>query len=43
MQGQWAHKVENLKKIIAFEQNLKGQLQTISKLKVALLRYLVLI
>ena len=35
---QWELKVEKLKKITAFEQNLKLQLQAISKLKVALLR-----
>jgi hypothetical protein len=37
-QGQWAEKIEKLKKIIAFEENLKAQLQTISNLKIALLR-----
>ncbi len=38
LQGQWEQKVEKLKKIIAFEQSLKGKLQIISKLKVAFLR-----
>jgi hypothetical protein len=33
----WSSKVEKLKKINAFEQNLKMQLQTINKLKIALL------
>ena len=35
---QWQMKVEKLKKITAFEENLKQQLSTISKLKIALLR-----
>tara|TARA_B110000046_G_C13023399_1_gene412455 strand:+ start:978 stop:1382 length:405 start_codon:yes stop_codon:yes gene_type:complete len=35
---QWQMKVEKLKKITAFEENLKQQLLTISKLKIALLR-----
>lgn len=35
---QWQIKVEKLKKINAFEANLKQQLQTISQLKIALLR-----
>ena len=35
---QWQMKVEKLKKITAFEENLKQQLATISKLKIALLR-----
>ncbi|AOW18124.1 hypothetical protein LPB03_11955 [Polaribacter vadi] len=35
---QWEMKVEKLKKITAFEENLKQQLSTISKLKIALLR-----
>lgn len=35
---QWQMKVEKLKKITAFEENLKQQLSTISKLKLALLR-----
>ena len=35
---QWESKVEKLKKITAFEQNLELQLQAISKLKIALLR-----
>ncbi|GGK53304.1 MULTISPECIES: DUF6943 family protein [Flavobacteriaceae] len=34
---QWILKVEKLKKINAFEENLKMQLQTIQKLKLALL------
>jgi hypothetical protein len=37
-QGQWEQKVEKLKKIIAFEENLKLQLKTISNLKISLLR-----
>ena len=37
-QQQWQSKVEQLKKITAFEANLKQQLSTISKLKIALLR-----
>lgn len=35
---QWQIKVEKLKKINAFEANLKQQLSTISQLKIALLR-----
>jgi hypothetical protein len=35
---QWQMKVEKLKKITAFEENLKQQLSTILKLKIALLR-----
>jgi hypothetical protein len=35
---QWTKKVEKLKKINAFEVNLKQQLTTISQLKIALLR-----
>lgn len=35
---QWQMKVEKLKKITAFEENLKQQLATISKLKIALLK-----
>jgi hypothetical protein len=35
---QWQMKVEKLKKITAFEENLQEQLSTISKLKIALLR-----
>jgi len=35
---QWKIKVEKLKKINAFEENLKQQLSTISQLKIALLR-----
>ena len=35
---QWQMKVEKLKKITTFEENLKHQLATISKLKIALLR-----
>ena len=35
---QWQMKVDKLKKITAFEENLKQQLATISKLKIALLR-----
>ena len=35
---QWQMKVEKLKKITAFEENLQQQLSTISKLKIALLR-----
>tara|TARA_R110002051_G_scaffold157220_1_gene228824 strand:+ start:96 stop:500 length:405 start_codon:yes stop_codon:yes gene_type:complete len=35
---QWQIKVDKLKKITAFEENLKQQLSTISKLKIALLR-----
>ncbi len=34
-------KVEKLKKITAFEENLQQQLATISKLKIALLEHLV--
>jgi hypothetical protein len=34
----WQMKVEKLKKITVFEENLKQQLATISKLKIALLR-----
>ncbi len=37
-QMQWESKVEKLKKITAFEENLKQQLSTIEKLKIALLR-----
>ena len=37
-QQQWKSKVEKLKKITAFEENLKLQLNAISKLKIALLR-----
>jgi len=37
-QMQWESKVEKLKKITAFEENLQLQLSTISKLKIALLR-----
>ena len=37
-QGQWEQKIEKLKKITAFEENLKLQLKTISNLKIALLR-----
>ncbi len=37
-QMQWESKVEKLKKITAFEENLKQQLLTISQLKIALLR-----
>ncbi|WP_339885368.1 DUF6943 family protein [Polaribacter vadi] len=37
-QEQWAQKIEKLKKIMAFEENLKAQLQTIANLKKALLR-----
>lgn len=36
--GQWEQKIEKLKKITAFEENLKLQLKTISNLKIALLR-----
>lgn len=35
---QWQMKVEKLKKITAFEEDLQQQLATISKLKIALLR-----
>ncbi len=35
---QWKIKVEKLKKITAFEENLKQQLTTIKKLKIAMLR-----
>ena len=35
---QWQMKVDKLKKITAFEENLKQELATISKLKIALLR-----
>jgi hypothetical protein len=35
---QWQMKVEKIKKITAFEENLQQQLLTISKLKIALLR-----
>jgi len=35
---QWQMKVEKLKKINAFEENLQQQLKTISQLKIALLR-----
>jgi hypothetical protein len=35
---QWTIKVEKLKKINAFEENLKQQLATIKQLKIALLR-----
>lgn len=35
---QWQMKVEKLKKITAFEENLQQQLSIISKLKIALLR-----
>ena len=35
---QWQIKVEKLKKITVFEENLQQQLATISKLKIALLR-----
>ncbi|MDV7187728.1 hypothetical protein R3X25_10585 [Lutibacter sp. TH_r2] len=35
---QWQIKVEKLKKINAFEENLKQQLSTIAQLKIALLR-----
>jgi len=35
---QWQMKVEKLKKINAFEENLKQQLATIKQLKIALLR-----
>ena len=37
-QGKWEKKIEKLKKITAFEDNLKLQLETISNLKIALLR-----
>lgn len=37
-QGQWEQKIKKLKKITAFEDNLKLQLKTISNLKIALLR-----
>ncbi len=37
-QQQWKTKVEKLKKINAFEENLQQQLVAISKLKIALLR-----
>lgn len=37
-QQQWQKKVEKLKKINAFEENLKQQLATIKQLKIALLR-----
>jgi len=37
-QQQWESKIEKLKKITAFEENLKQQLSTIAKLKIALLR-----
>ena len=37
-EGQWEQKIEKLKKITAFEENLKLQLKTISNLKIALLR-----
>ena len=37
-EGQWEQKIEKLKKISAFEDNLKLQLKTISNLKIALLR-----
>jgi len=36
---QWKIKVEKLKKINAFEENLKQQLSKISQLKIALLRF----
>jgi len=36
---QWKIKVEKLKKINAFEENLKQQLATIKQLKIALLRF----
>ena len=36
--GKWEQKIEKLKKITAFEDNLKLQLKTISNLKIALLR-----
>ena len=36
--GQWEQKIKKLKKITAFEENLKLQLKTISNLKIALLR-----
>ena len=35
---QWTIKIEKLKKINAFEENLQQQLKTISQLKIALLR-----
>ena len=35
---QWALKVEKLKKITAYEENLKNQLKTIAQLKLAILR-----
>lgn len=35
---QWQMKVDKLKKITAFEENLQQQLSTISKLKITLLR-----
>ena len=35
---QWNIKVEKLKKINVFEENLKQQLSTIAQLKIALLR-----
>ena len=37
-QQQWSIKVEKLKKINAFEENLKQQLSAIKQLKIALLR-----
>jgi len=37
-QQQWELKVQKLKKITAYEENLKEQLKTIGKLKLALLR-----
>ena len=38
-QLQWKQKIEKLKKIDAFEQNLKQQLKLITDLKVALLTF----
>lgn len=36
--NQWDQKIEKLKKITVFEENLKLQLKTISNLKIALIR-----
>lgn len=38
-QLQWKQKIEKLKKIDAFEQNIKMQLKLITDLKVALLTF----
>ena len=37
-QQQWALKVEKLKSVAIYEENLKNQLKTIAQLKIALLR-----